>query len=177
MLRDLTQKRKKIAPWWAIGAVGIIGALIVITQIPAIECSFFKTCSPVGMISLEFNKRFSFGNEPETLIALNNARLRAENRKTYKIAVSVPIGKVLPIAEEILRGAAHAQNEINRNGGINGVGLEIEIINDDNDQNITRKIAEVLVKDTNILAVIGHNTGDASLGAAPISQNINLLCF
>ncbi|NJN59366.1 MAG: hypothetical protein HC879_18650, partial [Leptolyngbyaceae cyanobacterium SL_5_9] len=59
-------------------------------------------------------------NDPETLIYLNNARLRAEQRQTVAIATSIPIGKALNVAQEILRGVAQAQDEINRSGGING---------------------------------------------------------
>lgn len=109
-------------------------------------------------------------NDPETLIYLNNARLRAEQRKTYVIATSIPIGKALNVAQEILRGVAQAQDEINRNDGFNGIGLEVEIIDDDNDPALTREIATILVSQRTILAVVGHNTGDASLSAAPIYQ-------
>lgn len=45
-------------------------------------------------------------NDPETLIYLNNARLRLQEDKTLAIAVSVPIGTNLNVAQEILRGVA-----------------------------------------------------------------------
>ncbi|MBF2050090.1 MAG: amino acid ABC transporter substrate-binding protein [Elainella sp. C42_A2020_010] len=114
-------------------------------------------------------------NDPETLIYLNNARLRAAQRPTYRIATSVPIGKAVNVAQEILRGVAQSQDEINRSGGINNVGLEVEIIDDSNDPNLTRQIATVLVNDQDVLAVVGHNTSDASLGAAPIYQEHGLV--
>ncbi|WP_416669792.1 ABC transporter substrate-binding protein [Egbenema bharatensis] len=114
-------------------------------------------------------------NDPETLIYLNNARLRAERRQTYTIATSVPIGKALDIAQEILRGVAHAQNEMNQYDGVNGIGIEIKIIDDNNDPGLTRQIAENLVNRQNVLAVIGSNTSDASLGAAPIYQEHGLV--
>lgn len=114
-------------------------------------------------------------NDPETLIYLNNARLQAAQRPTYRIATSVPISKAINIAQEILRGVAQAQDEMNRSGGINNVGLEVEIIDDSNDPNLTRQIATVLVNEQDILAVVGHNTSDASLGAAPIYQEHGLV--
>jgi branched-chain amino acid transport system substrate-binding protein len=114
-------------------------------------------------------------NDPETLIYLNNARLRAARQPTVAIATSVPISKTLNVAQEILRGVAQAQDEINRSGGINGIGLEVKIVDDDNDPNATEQIANVLVNQQNILAVIGHNTSDASLGAAPIYQEHGLV--
>lgn len=109
-------------------------------------------------------------NDPEVLIYLNNARLQAAQAQTNKIVVSVPIGTKLNIAQEILRGVAQAQNEINQQGGMNGTGLTVEIVNDDNNPNMATQIAEAVVKDPAVLAVVGHNTGDASLAAAPIYQ-------
>ncbi|GAB4135356.1 MAG: hypothetical protein Fur0046_08040 [Cyanobacteria bacterium J069] len=114
-------------------------------------------------------------NDPETLIYLNNARLKAENRKTYAIAVSVPIGTNLNIAQEILRGVAHAQYYANRGNGINRAGLEVTIINDDNQPTVTQEIAKLLVENKHLLAVVGHNTADASMAAAPIYQQHELV--
>ncbi|MBD2576912.1 ABC transporter substrate-binding protein [Oscillatoria sp. FACHB-1406] len=104
-------------------------------------------------------------NDPETLIYLNNAK--ATNRNPFKIAVSVPIGGNLDIAKEILRGVAQAQNEINQAGGINNSLLQVEITNDDNKPEIAAELARAFVKDEKILAVVGHNSSNASLAAAP----------
>lgn len=111
-------------------------------------------------------------NDPETLIYLNNAKF---NSNAYKIAVSVPIGSNLNVAQEILRGVAQAQDEINQSGGINKVGLQVEIINDENDPEIARQVATELVKDSQVLAVVGHNTSNASLAAAPVYQQGGLV--
>jgi branched-chain amino acid transport system substrate-binding protein len=109
-------------------------------------------------------------NDPETLIYLNNAKLWAEKRQTYRIALSVPIGTKENIAQEILRGAAQAQNEINQSGMVSGVGLEVVIVDDRNDPAIARQIAEKLTKDKSVLAVVGHNTSDVSKAAAEVYQ-------
>jgi branched-chain amino acid transport system substrate-binding protein len=114
-------------------------------------------------------------NDPETLIYLNNARLKIAGLKTYTIATSVPIGKTPNVAQEILRGVAQAQDEINRNGGINGVGLVVEIMDDENNPTVASQIATVLVNQQNVLAVVGHNTSDTSLEAAPIYQRQGLV--
>jgi len=112
-------------------------------------------------------------NDPETAIYLNNAKLG--DRPHLQVAVSVPIGTNPNVAQEILRGVAQAQDEINRQGGMGGVGLQVLIANDDNDAHIAQKIAENLVNNSNILAVIGHNATDASLAAAPIYQQAGLV--
>lgn len=109
-------------------------------------------------------------NDPETLIYLNNARLRAEKRQTYKIGVSVPIGTRDNIAQEILRGAAQAQDEINKSGIANGSSLEIEIADDLNEPAIAKQVAEKFANDPSILAVVGHNTSEVAREAANIYQ-------
>ena len=112
-----------------------------------------------------------YRNDPETLIYLNNARAGAD---ALKIAVSVPIGSNPNVAQEMLRGVAQAQDEANQNGGSKGK-LQVEVINDENDPEIARQVAAELVKDTKTLAVVGHNSSDASLVAAPVYQRGGLV--
>lgn len=112
-------------------------------------------------------------NDPETLIYLNNAQVATQN--PLKIAVVVPIGGTLNVAKEILRGVAQGQNEVNKQGGINNRGLQVEIFNDDNNPEIAPQVAQELVKDSSILAVVGHNSSDATLAAAPEYQKGGLV--
>ena len=113
-------------------------------------------------------------NDPEARIYSNNT-YAAKTEDPYKIAVSVPIGGNLGVAQEILRGVAQAQNEINQNGGINGKLVMVEIANDDNEPEVAKEIANKFVKDKRVLAVIGHNGSDASVAAAPIYQENGLV--
>jgi branched-chain amino acid transport system substrate-binding protein len=128
----------------------------------------FTTAIQKFQASLEKNR-----NDPEILIYLNNSL--AANGKNIKIAVSIPIGGNLNVAKEILRGVAQAQDEINYRGGINGKRLQIVIANDDNDPSIAHHIATQFVKDSSILAVVGHNTSNASIAAAPVYQQGGLV--
>ncbi|MEG4072056.1 ABC transporter substrate-binding protein [Microcoleus sp. Pol14C2] len=119
-------------------------------------------------------------NDPETIIYLNNAiiylnKTTASNSSPLKIAVSVPIGSNPNVAQEILRGVAQAQDEVNNSGGINGAKLQVEIVNDDNSPEVVRDVAKALTNDASILAVIGHNASNASLEAAPIYQQEKLV--
>ena len=114
-------------------------------------------------------------NDPEALIYLNNARA-ANSKESIKIAVSVPLGSNQPIGEEILRGVAEVQEEINRdNDGINGKLLQVVIANDNNDGKLAKTIGEKFVKDTTVFAVVGHNASNASVAAAPIYKNGKLV--
>jgi branched-chain amino acid transport system substrate-binding protein len=112
-------------------------------------------------------------NDPETLIYLNNAK--AANGNSLKIAVVVPVGGNLNVAKEILRGVAQAQNEINNAAGIQGRLLQILIANDDNNPDLAKETAKKLVADDSILAVVGHNSSEASLAAAPEYQQGSLV--
>jgi branched-chain amino acid transport system substrate-binding protein len=78
-------------------------------------------------------------NDPEARIYLNNAKIG--NSKALKIAISVPIGSNLNIAQEILRGAAQAQDEVNNSGGINGIPLKLVIADDRNKPEISAQVA------------------------------------
>ncbi|MCY7275260.1 MAG: ABC transporter substrate-binding protein [Phormidesmis sp. CAN_BIN44] len=112
-------------------------------------------------------------NDPEALIYLNNAQLMQDTRSTMKIVVSVPIGSNLNVAQEILRGVAQAQDEVNRRK--NEKPLEVVIANDDNDPEIAKQLAAEFIKDSSTLAVVGHNASDASIAAAPLYQKGQLL--
>lgn len=113
--------------------------------------AFNKKDYPTAIAKLEssLSKQRS---DPEAVIYLNNAKIG--DQKALIIAVSVPIGGNLNVAKEILRGVAQAQTEINSQGGINGMSLKIAIVNDDNKIEIGSKVAQALVQDQSILAVI-----------------------
>jgi branched-chain amino acid transport system substrate-binding protein len=112
-------------------------------------------------------------NDPESLIYLNNAKIG--NQELLTIGVAVPIGTNPDVAQEILRGVAQAQDEINSKGGIDGKLLKVEIANDDNNPTIAERVANRFVQNQNILAVVGHNSSDASVPAAKIYQNGKLV--
>ncbi len=111
-------------------------------------------------------------NDPETWIYLNNAKT---GKDTLKLAVSVPISSNLNVAQEILRGVAEAQDEMNQSNLIGGSELRIQIMDDENNPEIARQIATELVKDSQVIAVVGHNTSNASLAAVPIYQQGGLV--
>jgi branched-chain amino acid transport system substrate-binding protein len=122
----------------------------------------FEGAIPGFNASLALNR-----NDPESWIYLNNAKANL-SKQTVKIAVSVPIGGNVNVAKEILRGVAQYQHEVNQGKGIRGKALEVVIANDDNDPVVGRNIAEYLVKDADVLAVVGHQSSDVSIAAAPV---------
>jgi branched-chain amino acid transport system substrate-binding protein len=114
-------------------------------------------------------------NDPETLIALNNAKIKAG--KNYAIAVSVPLSTEPNVALEVLRGVAQAQNEINIKGGINGTPLKVAIANDDDNPQIAKTIATDLGQNQEILGVVGHISSDVTLGAAEAYKSAELVAI
>lgn len=129
-------------------------------------------------------------NDPETLIYLNNALAKQKaalnTGEKLKIAVSVPIGRESNVAEEVLRGVAQAQSELNCgleeisraiekaqmnlncSGGIHGKLLEIAIANDEDNPKIAEQVAEKLADTLDILGVIGHYSSDSTLKAGDV---------
>ena len=112
-------------------------------------------------------------NDPEALIYLNNARIA--DGKAYTIAVPVPIGTEMTTAQEILRGVAQAQAEINQQGGINGVPLKMAIANDNNDPATATQLAQNLVKSKEVLGVVGHFSSGVTIATASIYQDNGLV--
>jgi branched-chain amino acid transport system substrate-binding protein len=116
-------------------------------------------------------------NDPEALIYLNNAKIG--DKKSYTIAVAVPLDAEdqasKDAAKEILRGVAQAQNSANADGGIKGVPLKILIVTDTNKEESTQAVANQLVKEKDVLAVIGHFGSDATIAAAKVYQESKLV--
>jgi len=112
-------------------------------------------------------------NDPEARSYLNNAKIG--NSKALKIAVSIPIGSNLNIAQEILRGAAQSQDEVNNSGGINGIPIKLVIADDQNKPDIAAQVATEFTNDNTIIAVMGHNFSEAANAAAEIYQKEGLV--
>ena len=123
----------------------------------------------------QFTKSLNIdANDPEALIYLNNAYIG--QRKSYSIAVPVPISSDANAAREILRGVAQAQQLLNRKGGFNGIPLKVHIINDDNNPKIARRVAKVLSQ-SDVLGVVGHYASDVTLATAKIYQSNRLVAI
>ena len=124
-------------------------------------------------VSLLSSSLKTLANDPEALIYLNNARIGQE--KSYSIAVAVPIGSNVNAAQEILRGVAQAQTQVNQGGGINGIPLKVHISNDDNRPEIAQQVATTLSQNPEILGVVGHYASDVSLATSKIYQSGQLV--
>jgi ABC-type branched-subunit amino acid transport system substrate-binding protein/predicted Ser/Thr protein kinase len=115
-------------------------------------------------------------SDPETLIYLNNTRLKAQQAKSYTLAVAVPLEKSsegVNSGLEILRGVAQAQDEFNQK--LKGAGIQVLIANDDNQSAHAKQIAKALVNQQDVFAVVGHFTSDSTLAASEVYQQNQLV--
>ncbi|MDB9314795.1 ABC transporter substrate-binding protein [Spirulina sp. CS-785/01] len=114
-------------------------------------------------------------NDPETVIYYNNAQLLAQaDADYYTIAVVVParVKDDQNKAAGILRGVAQVQQQINQSATqINGKGLKVIIADDANSLSEARKVAQKLVQDEEILAVIGHYSSGTTEAALSVYQD------
>lgn len=141
--------------------------------------------------------------DPETLIYMNNALLMATKAEYYTIAIVIPTrrnqdGSILNanLAEELLRGIAQAQTEVNLSlltpndlnqdfpgqkflepKPINGKGLKVIIADDANFTSEAIKRANFLVAQPDILAVIGHYTSDMTVETVDIYDRNKLVAI
>ncbi|MBD2330028.1 bifunctional serine/threonine-protein kinase/ABC transporter substrate-binding protein [Alkalinema sp. FACHB-956] len=113
--------------------------------------------------------------DPETLIYLNNARVGAT--PAYTIAAVAPIGSNPQSAQELLRGVAQAQWQLNQSGGLGGKPLKVTIADDQNQADTAQQIAQYLVADPNILGVVGHGTSDTSLATVEVYQQASMVAI
>jgi ABC-type branched-subunit amino acid transport system substrate-binding protein len=90
------------------------------------------------------------------------------------LAVVVPVNARRIFAQEILRGVALAQANLNNKGGLNNRLLNIVIADDGNNPDQAQKVAQELSKDSNVLGVIGHYTSPASERAIPEYEKYGL---
>jgi potassium-dependent mechanosensitive channel len=86
-----------------------------------------------------------------------------------KVAFAGPLSGTGQTGGREMLAAAEAQaDDVNAHGGINGLKLQIVPFDDRNSPDGARAAAEEIVRQGDILAVIGHNYSSASLAAAPI---------
>ncbi|MEO1521849.1 MAG: ABC transporter substrate-binding protein, partial [Cyanobacteria bacterium J06633_2] len=110
-------------------------------------------------------------NDPEALIYLNNAKIG--DSLSHAVALIVPgVGDETKrgTSQELMRGAAQAQTEINAVGGINGTSLQVLIVDDQDDPEIAKAIATSLAMDTDVLGVIGHFSSGTTLETTEIYE-------
>lgn len=114
--------------------------------------------------------------DAETIIYQQNSELAGQKIKPYTIAVALP-AKFSPQPREnmsVLRGIAQVQVQVNRQK-INGRGLRIVIVDDANDPEKAQQAAEKMVREPEVLGVLGHYTSEVTQSVLDIYQQHHLV--
>ncbi|MDF5730287.1 MAG: AAA-like domain-containing protein [Rhizonema sp. PD38] len=199
---DLNKQRKQLlhASWTIIltGLAGIIGSVVWLSKTPYIfnqerfsqgERSFYISSDETsGLLSgikefqqkhfekaEKFFKRASDANrnDPELLIYYNNAKAWA-NGHPLTLAVPIPLDKKKNSTINILKGVALAQQEFNNSNPKNHRLLNIILARDNDDPTQAKEVAQELIKDGNVIGVIGHSTSVATKNTLPEYQKAHL---
>jgi branched-chain amino acid transport system substrate-binding protein len=115
----------------------------------------------------------SNSNDPESSIYRQNALIAQQ--ESIGIVAVVPMSTNPNVANEILRGVAMGQIEINQNGGIGGKKLKVYIADDANEAKEAASIAQLVITKSDILAVVGSNASSPSLAAAKFYQQAGMV--
>lgn len=103
----------------------------------------------------------------------NNANTIESDK--IKIGVAVPMtGGSAELGSRVFNGAKLAADEINEAGGINGKMIELVSMDDRADPKEAANIANLLVADKEIIAVIGGYNSSCTLASAPIYNSNKL---
>lgn len=98
------------------------------------------------------------------------------DEKTLVVAVAGALtGPSAQDGTDIKRGAELAVDHINEQGGINGSKIELIFEDDRSDPKEAANIANKLVDDQRVLAVIGHYNSSCTLAGAPIYNKAGLV--
>jgi branched-chain amino acid transport system substrate-binding protein len=150
-----------------------------------------------------FMKSWSEFRDPETLIYLNNAFLEFVKADYYTIAVAIPVRKNsdgsvkdVHLAEELLRGVAQAQTEVNlglkpadnpimnfpgqkflAGKSIKGKGLKVVIVDDENIEKNAIDRAKFIADQPNILGIVGHYASDISVETSKVYNSNQLVAI
>ncbi len=113
-------------------------------------------------------KDWDLSKDPETLIALSNAKIALDRpQKVKTIAVVIPASQTPEfVSVSILKGVAEAQREFNQKEG--GWKLTVALADDSNDPNKGKEIAEELVKHKDILSILGHYSSNVTVNVKDI---------
>lgn len=123
-----------------------------------------------GIASLQLDLERYSNKDPETLIAINNAKLaQMSPAKIRTIAVVIPTTKTpIFVATDILKGIAQAQSECNQSN--QKWKLRVVIANDSNNPIEGGKIATELIKHHEVIAVLGHYSSNVTVDVKDIYQ-------
>lgn len=117
-----------------------------------------------------------------TLIGAAGCSKKDEAKDTSAKAGSIKVAVVGPMTgdsaqygEAFKRATELMAKKVNAAGGVNGKNIELQILDDKNDAKEAANVAQKLVANKDVAAVVGHFSSTACLAAAPIYQRGGLI--
>lgn len=105
----------------------------------------------------------------ESLTLRENAFALLPGRPVWRIAVAGPFtGPDKQCGQQVLFGTYYAQRQVNKAGGIHGRRVVMEFHDDQASAEEAVRVAQRIIADPDVLAVVGHCNSRASLAAGPL---------
>lgn len=105
----------------------------------------------------------------------NNNSADTSETKDIKIGLAGPMTADYAIwGQSALKAAQMAVDEFNEKGGLNGRKVVLVPADDKGDAKEGATVAQKLVNDPDVIAIVGHNFSAAALTAGPIYQRAGL---
>jgi len=105
-----------------------------------------------------------------TMIGVSNYQQTYLKKDLVVAAVSMG-GEYKVISQDMLSGINLYLDHVNKNGGINGQKVKLEIYDDKGDRNTAIKVAMEIAKQNRALVVLGHYFSTTSLAAGKVYLN------
>ncbi len=106
----------------------------------------------------------------------NTTKNNTSFKETIKIAVAAPLtGPYASFGEQMLKGASQAISDINNNGGVDGKKLELVKADDACEPKQAVNVANWLIDDEQVAAVIGHFCSSSTIPASEIYSDAGVL--
>ena len=109
-----------------------------------------------------------------SLVLFTSAGSLFSNKDIVYLAVAGPTEPDNVSGREMVQGIQLYLDRLNREGGVNGKKVELEIYNDENDPEVAREVATEIAESSSALAVLGHFYSSTSLAGGEIYQRAGI---
>jgi branched-chain amino acid transport system substrate-binding protein len=117
----------------------------------------------------------SCGNKSSKPAAPASAVSGGVDYSKNKLAISIPLtGNLMQYGISYRNAIQMAVSDFNKAGGLNGVDVELEINDDKGDQREAINLANRIIEDPKVFAVVGSFGSSVSMASAPVYQRAGL---
>ena len=103
-----------------------------------------------------------------------SASLFFQSQDVLYLAVAGPTGEDNVSGQEMVQGIQLYLDRLNREGGVNGKKVELQIFDDQNNPEIAREVATEIANSSSALAVLGHFYSSTSLAGGEVYRQAGI---